>query len=99
MNTEQVEGQLREFKDKHICIGLPIRGTIHMSFYGKLSIMENWNDDNSIILYSVATQAVDICFRAQDVMEIKYPPTQNIAAAIMLNIEENAGQKYANHEK
>jgi len=66
MNTEQVEGQLGEYKDKLVAIGVPIRGTCHMTFYGNLTISENWESGDTFILYSVRYWPdCDINFRAQ----------------------------------
>jgi hypothetical protein len=96
MNIEQVEGHLRAFKDQLVSICLPMRGTIHMSFYGPLTITENWNDNHSFILYAVRHWPdAEINFRAQDVKEIKPHPNDNLAAVITLNIEETAGYKLA----
>jgi len=96
MNHEQVEGHLRAFKGLNVCVCIPIRGTVHMSFYGPLDITENWDDNHSFILYTVHHWPdADVCFRAQDVKEIKSHPTDNLAAAITLNIAEESGFKFA----
>ena len=89
MNVEQVEGQLREYRGLNVCVCVPIRGTVHMTFYGGLDITEHWEEEHPFILYSVRHWPdADVCFRAQDVLKIKENPTTELAAAITLKTED-----------
>jgi len=99
MNIEQVEATLREFKNQDVAVSVPIRGFIHLTFYGPLNIIENWNDDHSFILYTIHQWPyANICFRAQDVHNIEKYPTPILAASIILIIEEHSGFKLSYEE-
>jgi len=99
MNIEQIEAILQELQDQHVKVSLPIRGKIHLSYYGPLNITGNWNDNHSFILYTIHHWPdADISFRSSDVSKIIKTPTANLAASIILNIEENAGFKLSYEE-
>ncbi len=84
MNIEQVEGQLNEFKGKHIAVAIPIRGTVHQTFYGNLEINVDWV--NNIILYVIKFYPdADISFRAEDVHKIIVAPNDELSAKVILN--------------
>ena len=88
MNIEQVEGQLAQYKGKLVAVCVPIRGTIHQTFYGHLEIVESW-EDHKFILYTVNFWPdADVNFRAGDVLKITDKPTANIAASILLITDE-----------
>lgn len=78
MNIEQVEAQLSEFEHDTISVIVPIRGTVVLTFCGKLIIKHDW--ENHIILYS----AGEVCFQAPDVERIIEHSGLLIDATVML---------------
>lgn len=91
MNIEQVEGQLQEYKEKTVSVAVPIRGTVHLQFFGPLNITSNWEDRDGFILYSLRYLPDQVvAFRAQDVMkiEINTDPAHEELATIYLKSDE-----------
>lgn len=83
MNIEQVEGQMNEFKGKTIAVAIPIRGTVHQTFYGDLEIHHDW--ENHLIIYSIKFHPdSDINFQAHDVHKIIPKPNEEVHASVIL---------------
>lgn len=96
MNIEQVEARLQEYDGKTVSVALPIRGTVHMQFFGPLHITHNWEDRDGFILYSLRFMPDQvIAFRAGDVLKIQVNtnPGDEELATIYLNGDD---QKFHN---
>lgn len=87
MSFEQMEGHLAEYEGKQISVVIPIRGTVHFSYYGNLAINHDWA--NHSIYYSIRLHPdSDINFQAQDVEKIIPKPNSELDATIILKSEE-----------
>lgn len=81
-NIEQIEAQLHTLKNKYVALAVPIRGTIHMSYFGVL----NLKPENDFILYYIPIHIANtfICFRVQDVESISPSLQLGVEALISL---------------
>ena len=69
MSFEQIEGHLAELEDKTVGVILPIRGSVFVTYCGKLIINHVW--DNHSIYYSLRFYPdTAINFEAHDVEKI-----------------------------
>ena len=97
MNAEQVEAHLREYQNQLVAVILPIRGTVHLTYYGNLTITESMEQNNKFYLYSIRYWPdVDINFRSQDVLSItplKIQCDHEPKANILLNTEDWVTEK------
>jgi len=88
MNIEQIEAQLQQYDGNTVSVAVPIRGTVHLQFFGPLHITHNWEDRDGFILYSLRFMPDQvIAFRSADVMKIvtNTNPNDEEIATIYLN--------------
>lgn len=91
MNIEQIEAQLQEYNEKTVSVAVPIRGTVHLQFFGPLAITSNWEERDGFILYSLRYLPDQVvAFRSQDVLKIEQNtnPEDEELATIYLKPDE-----------